>query len=94
VRQYRSSPEPAEEDLTRQLSRAPDDRELAARLNVSVSEVLEARRAHRVFTAHSLDAPLSGEHDPGLLAGLLGEDDPGLAHAPWPTSATSSPPTR
>jgi RNA polymerase sigma-B factor len=90
VRQYRSSPEPAEEDLTRQLSRAPDDRELAARLNVSESEVLEARRAHQVFTAHSLDAPLSGEHDPDLL----GEDDPGLAHAPWPTSATSSPPTR
>jgi RNA polymerase sigma-B factor len=70
----------AEEELTRQLSRAPDDSELAARLGVPEADVLAARRAHLVFSAYSLDAPLSDEHDPGLLADILGEDDPGVAH--------------
>jgi RNA polymerase sigma-B factor len=70
----------AEEDLTRQLSRAPDDRELAAKLGVPESEVLEAHRAHLVFSAYSLDAPLSDEHDPTVLADLLGADDPAVAH--------------
>jgi RNA polymerase sigma-B factor len=70
----------AEEDLTRQLSRAPDDRELAAKLGVPESEVLEARRAHLVFTAYSLDAPLSDDPDPAVLAEVLGEEDPAFAH--------------
>jgi RNA polymerase sigma-B factor len=70
----------AEEDLTRQLSRAPGDSELAAKLGVPEPEVLEARRAHQVFSAYSLDAPLSDEHEPTLLADVLGDDDPAVAH--------------
>jgi RNA polymerase sigma-B factor len=71
----------AEEDLTRRLSRAPDDSELAATLGVPEADVLEARRAHLAFSAYSLDAPLPGEQDPALLGDMLGEDDQALAHA-------------
>jgi RNA polymerase sigma-B factor len=70
----------AEEDLTCQLSRAPDDRELAAKLGVPESEVLAARRARLAFSAYSLDAPLSDDPDPAVLAEVLGEDDPAFAH--------------
>jgi RNA polymerase sigma-B factor len=70
----------AEEDLTRQLSRAPDDSELAAKLGVPEEDVLEARRANLVFSTYSLDAPLSDEHDPTLLADMVGDDDPAVAH--------------
>jgi RNA polymerase sigma-B factor len=71
----------AEEDLTRELNRTPTDGELATRLSVPEADVLEARRAHGVFSAYSLDAPLSDEQDPTLLADMLGEDDQGVAHA-------------
>ena len=59
----------AEETLTHQLGRMPDD------------DVLEARQANLAFTTSSLDAPLSGGDDSGLLADILGEDDPALTHA-------------
>jgi RNA polymerase sigma-B factor len=71
----------AEEDLTGQLSRAPRDSELAARLGVPEADVLEARRAHQGLSAYSLDAPVSDEQDPALLGDMLGHDDPGFAHA-------------
>jgi RNA polymerase sigma-B factor len=71
----------AEEMLSQQLGRTPDDAELARHLDVPVGDVLEARQAHLAFTASSLDAPLSGRDDPGLLADVLGEDDPAVAHA-------------
>ena len=71
----------AEEDLTRQLGRAPHDSELAAKLGVPEADVLEARRAHLVFSTRSLDAPLSAGHDPAFLGDMLGEDDPAVAHA-------------
>lgn len=71
----------AEETLTQQLSRAPDDRELARHLSVTEDDVLQARRAHQAFTACSLDASLSYGDDPGPLADVLGEDDPAVAHA-------------
>jgi RNA polymerase sigma-B factor len=70
----------AEETLTQQLGRAPDDRELARHLSVPEDDVLQARKAHQAFTACSLDAPLSYGNDPGLLADVLGEDDPAVAH--------------
>ncbi len=71
----------AEEVLTQELGCTPDDRELARHLGVPAEDVLEARQAHQVFTAYSLDAPLSGGDDPGLLGDVLGEDDPGVSHA-------------
>jgi RNA polymerase sigma-B factor len=71
----------AEETLTQQLGRAPDDRELARHLSVTEDDVLQARKARQAFTACSLDASLSYGDDPGLLADVLGEDDPAVAHA-------------
>jgi RNA polymerase sigma-B factor len=71
----------AEEALTHQLGRTPDDRELARHLDVPEDDVREARQAYQVFTTHSLDAPLSGSDDPALLGDMLGEDDPAVAHA-------------
>jgi RNA polymerase sigma-B factor len=72
---------PAEEALTQQLGRTPDDSELARHLGVAVDDVLEARRAHLAFAAYSLDAPLSHDEEPALLADILGEDDPAIGHA-------------
>jgi RNA polymerase sigma-B factor len=71
----------AEEAMIQQLGRVPDDRELARHLSVTEDDTRHARQAHKAFTASSLDAPLSGSDDPGLLADVLGEDDPDLAHA-------------
>jgi RNA polymerase sigma-B factor len=71
----------AEEELTQQLGRTPDDRELAHHLGVPDDDVLQARQARQAFTAYSLDAPLSDGADPATLADLLGDDDPALAHA-------------
>jgi RNA polymerase sigma-B factor len=70
----------ANEELTHQLGRAPEEAELANRLGVSVDDMQEARQADLVFSTYSLDAPLSDRDDPALLADLLGDDDPGLAH--------------
>jgi RNA polymerase sigma-B factor len=70
-----------QEDLIRELNRNPSDSELAAKLGVPETDVLEARRAHEVFSTYSLDAPLSDDQDPTLLADMLGEDDEGVAHA-------------
>jgi RNA polymerase sigma-B factor len=72
----------ANEELTQQLGRAPDEEELADRLGVSRDDMQEARQADLVFTTYSLDAPLSDRDDPAaLLADMLGDDDPGVAHA-------------
>jgi RNA polymerase sigma-B factor len=71
----------AEEAMTQQLGHRPDDGELARHLGVPPDEVRQARQAHLAFAANSLDAPLSGDDDPGQLADLLGEDDPAVAHA-------------
>jgi RNA polymerase sigma-B factor len=72
---------PAEEALTQQLGRTPEDSELAAYLGVREDDVLEARQAQLAFTAYSLDAPLSAQDNPGLLADVLGEDDPAISRA-------------
>lgn len=71
----------AEEALTQQLGRAPDDSELARHLGVTEDDVREARQAYLAFSASSLDAPLSSSNDSGLLADFLGEDDPAVTHA-------------
>ena len=69
------------EDLTQQLGRTPADSELAARLGVTEDDIREARQADLVFSAHSLDAPLSDRADAGQVADLLGEDDQAVEHA-------------
>jgi RNA polymerase sigma-B factor len=70
----------ANEELTHQLGRSPDEAELADRLGVGADDMQEARQADLVFSTYSLDAPLSDRDDPALLADLLGDDDPGVAH--------------
>jgi RNA polymerase sigma-B factor len=65
-------------DLTQRLARSPTDTELAAHLEVTVEDVLEAQLAGAAFQASSLDTPLSADADGGSLADLIGEEDPGL----------------
>jgi RNA polymerase sigma-B factor len=71
----------AEETLTQQLGRTPEDRELARHLAVTEEDLRQARQAYHAFTASSLDAPLTRNDDPDLLDDILGEDDPAIAHA-------------
>jgi RNA polymerase sigma-B factor len=70
----------ANEELTHQLGRAPEEAELADRLGVGADDMQEARQADLVFSTYSLDAPLSDRDDPALLADMLGDDDPGVEH--------------
>jgi RNA polymerase sigma-B factor len=70
----------ADEELVQQLGRPPRDSELASRLGVTEDDVREARQADMVFSAYSLDAPLTDAEDPTLLADVLGEVDQGVDH--------------
>ena len=65
----------ATEQLTHTLGRQPTDEELADKLGCRAQDLLEARQADLVFTAYSLDAPLSDRDDPARLGDLLGEED-------------------
>jgi len=71
----------ATEELTHELGRQPDEAELAKRLGVSAEDMVEARLADMVFSAYSLDAPLSDRDDPSQLGDVLGGDDPGMDQA-------------
>jgi RNA polymerase sigma-B factor len=68
----------ASEDLTHQLGRQPTNEELTERLGVSMEDLLEAQQADMVFSAYSLDAPLSDHEDPGQLSDMLGDEDADL----------------
>jgi RNA polymerase sigma-B factor len=69
----------AEEELTQELGRTPTESELAARLGVTPGEINEARQAGEVFSAHSLNAPLSSSRDDSAeLGDLLGGEDSGI----------------
>jgi RNA polymerase sigma-B factor len=70
----------ATEELTHQLGRDPGDDELAQRLGVSDDDLVEARQADMVFSAYSLDAPLSDREDPALLGDVLGGEDAEVEH--------------
>jgi RNA polymerase sigma-B factor len=71
----------ATENLTHSLGRAPTDEELIERLGCTADDLLEARQADMVFTAYSLDAPLSDKDDPAMLSDVLGDEDADLEHA-------------
>jgi RNA polymerase sigma-B factor len=71
----------ATEELTHTLGRQPNDQELAERLGCSRDDLLEARQADMVFTAYSLDAPLSDRDDPAQLGDVLGDEDADMEHA-------------
>jgi RNA polymerase sigma-B factor len=70
----------ATESLTHTLGRQPNDDELIERLGCTSADLLEARQADMVFSAYSLDAPLSDRDDPAQLGDVLGDDDPDMEH--------------
>jgi len=65
----------ATELLTSTLNRAPTDEELLKQLGCTPDDLLEARQADMVFSAYSLDAPLSDRDDPAMLSDVLGDED-------------------
>lgn len=69
------------EALTQEQGRTPTDAELRERLGMTAEELAEAREADMVFSAYSLDAPLSDREDPAPLSDVLGDEDPGVEHA-------------
>jgi RNA polymerase sigma-B factor len=71
----------ATEQLTHTLGRNPTDDELAERIGCSAEDLLEARQADLVFSAYSLDAPLSDRDDPAQLSDVLGDEDAEMEHA-------------
>ena len=71
----------ATEELTHKLGRHPTDEELTERLGVTGGDLTEARQADMVFSAYSLDAPLSDRDDPAQLGDLLGGEDAEVEHA-------------
>ncbi len=71
----------ATEHLTHALGRQPTDEELIERLGCTADDLLEARQADLVFTAYSLDAPLSDRDDPAMLGDVLGDEDAEMEHA-------------
>jgi RNA polymerase sigma-B factor len=68
-------------ELAQQLGRSPSDGELAVALKVTEDDIREARQASLVFSASSLDAPLTDQEDAAVLADVLGEDDHAVEHA-------------
>lgn len=65
----------ADERLTQQLGRTPEDTELALRLGVTVESVRDARGAAARGSSYSLDAPLPGSNESVMFADVLGEED-------------------
>ncbi|HEX3541750.1 MAG TPA: SigB/SigF/SigG family RNA polymerase sigma factor [Acidimicrobiales bacterium] len=66
--------------LGQTLGHSPTIAELAAEVQVSEEEVLEALEAGQAYRFASLDAP-SGEAESPSYATYLGDDDPGMADA-------------
>ena len=67
----------AVERLSAELGRSPTVKEIAARLDVSEEDVLDAMEIAQVYTTSSLDAPTREEGAPSI-AESIGGDDPAL----------------
>src|ERR687885_1037421 len=66
----------ATEQLSKELSRSPKVREVAAHMGCSVEQVLEAQEAAASYEAASLDAPAARDDDESAsLVDLLGDED-------------------
>jgi RNA polymerase sigma-B factor len=63
-------------DLAQKLGRSPTVADLAAHLEVSDEEVIEALDCSQAYRALSLHAPVSGDDSGGELMDLLGGTDP------------------
>ncbi|MEE1752115.1 RNA polymerase sigma factor SigF [Streptomyces sp. SP18CS02] len=70
----------ATEELSTRLGRAPKVGELAALMNLTEEEVIEARLASNGYNSTSLDAAIHGENEEGeaALADFIGEEDPAM----------------
>ncbi|CAL9308408.1 RNA polymerase sigma factor SigF [Streptomyces sp. enrichment culture] len=70
----------ATEELASRLGRAPKVAELAALMNLSEEEVVEAQIAANGYLSSSLDAAVSGdtEESDASLSEFIGEEDPAL----------------
>jgi RNA polymerase sigma-B factor len=66
-------------DLAQRLGRSPTVADLAAHLEVSEEEVIEALDCAQAYRALSLHAPVSGDDSGGELIDLLGGIDPEMA---------------
>jgi len=66
------------DELAQSLGRAPRPSEIAARLGITVDEVLEGLEATASYASQSLDEVLTEGEDQATLANLLGERDSGL----------------
>jgi len=67
--------------LGQELGRSPTIAELAAEVEVSEEEVLEALEAGQAYRFASLDAPVAGDGETETLASRLGSDDSGMEDA-------------
>ena len=68
-------------EMSQELGRSPTPREIAAKLGVSVEEVMEGIESANAYATLSLDAGDGGEDGPGSsMLDSLGFDDEGLAH--------------
>ncbi|MFE9764546.1 RNA polymerase sigma factor SigF [Streptomyces sp. NPDC005808] len=67
----------ATEELSTRLGRAPKVAELAALMDLTEDEVIEARMASNGYNSTSLDAAIHGDGDEGetALASFIGEED-------------------
>jgi RNA polymerase sigma-B factor len=63
-------------DLAQKLGRSPTVADLAAQLEVSDEEIIEALDCSQAYRALSLHAPVSGDDSGGELMDLLGGTDP------------------
>lgn len=68
-------------NLGQELGRSPTIAELAAEVQVSEEEVLEALEAGQAYRFASLDAPVGGDSEGETLMSRLGSEDPELAGA-------------
>ena len=68
----------AGDELAQQLDRAPTVAELADRLQITESEVVEGMSASNAYTASSLDAQPEEDDSEGALADRIGYEDNGL----------------
>jgi RNA polymerase sigma-B factor len=66
------------EELAQGLGRAPRPSEIAARLGITMDDVLEGLEATASYASQSLDEVLLAGEDQTTLANLLGSDDAGL----------------
>jgi RNA polymerase sigma-B factor len=68
----------AQEKLTNDLGRTPTPKEIAARLDLELDDVLEALDAGSAYSVSTLDAPLHGSGDEGVpLSDVVGKEDGG-----------------